>query len=68
MTTQEKSRYNQFIGLTEREARDTAEELGVILRVTEEDGVDYTHSCEYRMNRVNVALASGLIIEIIGIG
>jgi len=68
MKSPDKPPYSQLIGLTEDQAKAVAAELGASLRVLEKDGQSFVYSCELRENRINVALASGLVIDILGTG
>lgn len=57
-----------IIGKTEEEAEVVLKRQGKRLRVTQRDGEPYMVTCDYWPNRINVAVESGKIIQVVGVG
>ena len=57
-----------FVGLTLEEFTVAVEDLGGMVRVVEEDGVDLEREADYRPNRVNVAVDGGVVTRIVELG
>lgn len=51
-----------LIGLPEERAVEVAKEQGFEVRVTERDGESFPVTADYRMDRVNVSIADGLVV------
>ncbi len=59
---------NELIGLTLAEAKEKLKDSGSRIRVTSEDGQQYFGTCDYDLNRINVAIAEGKISSVGGRG
>lgn len=57
-----------LVGLKLEEAKKIADSNRIIIRIMQEDGVDQIGTCEFRSNRINVAIQNGIISEIISQG
>jgi len=58
----------QIVGLKIEEAHTISQEAGFTIRVMREDGESRVGTCDYRLNRINVATQQGEIIEILNVG
>jgi hypothetical protein len=58
----------KIIGLTEEEARKLLSDEQLEMRVTRRGKENYFGTCDWRRDRVNVAVDSGLISEVFGVG
>lgn len=52
-----------LIGLSEERAVEVAKEQGFEVRVTERDGESFPVTADYRMDRVNVSIAEGVVVQ-----
>ena len=57
-----------LVGLSEADATTAAQNNGWELRVAKRDGVDLAVTADYRTNRVNVAVAAGVVVAVQSIG
>ncbi len=58
----------QYVGKPLKELQDACLKAGWIVRVTSEDGKRYLGTCDFRNNRINVAVVAGLVTVIGGVG
>lgn len=59
---------NDLINMPVDTARSICTENGLTLRVVEEDGEPYIVTCDYRTDRINVAVKDKTVSETRGIG
>jgi hypothetical protein len=57
-----------LVGLAEDEAAKVAEGNGWTMRVAERDGEELMVTTDWQSNRVNVAVRSGRITEVLSVG
>jgi hypothetical protein len=53
----------RFVGLPEQQATATAEEMGLLVRVTQRDGVPFPGTADIRTDRINFVISSGVVTE-----
>ncbi len=53
----------EYIGLTEQQARDKAAEAGVPVRVSFRDGMAIPLTRDYKPHRVNLTIKEGKVVE-----
>ena len=57
-----------IVGRMVQEVSDEAHCMGAVIRVVREDGNGRFFTSEHCPNRINVSVASGVIIEVVSIG
>jgi hypothetical protein len=57
-----------LVGLTEAEATDAATAQGLTMRIVRLDGEDLPATMDYSPTRVNVAVADGIVTEVLSVG
>jgi len=59
---------DNIVGLRFEQAKQLAESQGFVLRVMREDGEHYIGTCDYRTNRLNIAIDDGAVTDLLRVG
>lgn len=52
-----------YVGMTESEAIEAIQKIGLKARITERDGKSFMGTCDFRLDRINLIIKEGKVIE-----
>lgn len=58
-----KANIQKYIGLTEAKAVVAIQKVGMLARITQRDDKSFIGTCDFRINRVNLVIKEGKVVE-----